>query len=136
MVEIRAYTDLSQSKILNEILPIESVDMYYECTENSEYKVNVGKNIAITYNLFSYRNGYIIPCWSFAALFNVLPNNEYINTIISRGSWKIDTVEYLPNVWWCQYEDTKTETEFNISADNPVDACVEMILKLNELNLL
>jgi hypothetical protein len=77
-----------------------------------------------------------IPCWSLAALLNVLPNNEHIDTTISRGSWKIEPVEYLPNIWWCEYEDTKNQTEFNISADNPVDACVEMIEKLHEQKLL
>jgi hypothetical protein len=42
----------------------------------------------------------------------------------------------MPNTWWCEYEDTENQTEFNMSADNPVDACYEMILKLNELKML
>ena len=77
-----------------------------------------------------------IPCWSLASLLDVLPNNEHITTSVSRGSWQIEPINYLPNIWWCEYEDSKSLTEFNISADNPVDACVAMIEKLHEQNLL
>ena len=77
-----------------------------------------------------------IPCWSLAALFNILPNNEHITTSVSRGSWQIEPINYLPNTWWCEYEDNESLTEFNVSAENPVDACISMIEKLHEIKLL
>ena len=124
---MKAYTSLEQSQKLAEILPIESADAYYTVIDQGLY-LEVKQGIEPSKD--------DIPCWSLAALFDILPNNEHIGTTISRGSWKINTVEYLPNTWWCEYEDTENQTEFNISADNPVDACFEMIIKLHEQKLL
>ena len=125
---MKSYTDLEQSKKLAEILPLESADMcYYEYTSHIDGTPKVGYKEGITEG---------IPCWSLAALFSILPNNEHITTSVSRGSWEIEPITYLPNTWWCVYEDSKSLTEFNLSADNPVDACVNMIIKLNEQNLL
>lgn len=129
---MKSYTDLEQSKKLAEILAIESADMYYYTANGDLYKTpNV---IESKDDLDVDENS--IPCWSLAALLDLLPNNEHIETNVSRGGWKIDTFEYVPNTWWCEYEDNKNQTKFNISADNPVDACVGMIEKLHELNLL
>ena len=126
---MKAYTDLEQSKVLAEILPLESADMGWYYTNNP----NAARNQMWVGTKAENAD---IPCWSLSALLDVLPNNEHIETTISRGGWKIDPVEYLPNTWWCGYEDTKNQTEFNISADNIVDACYKMVLKLHELNLL
>ena len=126
MTHLKSYTSLEQSKVLAKILPLESADMYYECTkEEPEYKVYVGRNIAIAYNLFSYRNCHTIPCWSLAALLGVLPEGIIENY-------------YAPNL---QKENGKYSIAYGNDellciADNPVDACYEMILKLHELNLL
>lgn len=125
---MKSYTNLEQSKKLAEILPMESADMRYdEYTSHIDGTPKVGYKEGITEG---------IPCWSLAALLDILPNNEHMETNISRGSWKIDPIEYLPNTWWCEYEDTKNQTEFNISADNPVDACYELILELHEQKIL
>lgn len=129
---MKSYTDLEQSKKLAKILPLKSADMYYLYDEKMEMYDDYPRLITDTDELWDDDT----PCWSLAALLDLLPNNEHIETTISRGSWKIDTVEYLPNTWWCAYEDTKNQTEFNKSADNPVDACVEMIIKLHEQKLL
>ena len=133
MAAIKSYTDRSQSKKLAEILPIESADMLFQLGED-KYADSI--RVPLTKKHWEQITPDINPCWSLAALLGVLPNNEHIDTTISRGSWKIDTIEYLPDTWWCEYEDTKNQTEFNISADNPVDACVAMIEKLHGLNLL
>ena len=69
-------------------------------------------------------------------MLSALPNNKQVTTTVTRGGWKIDTFEYVPNTWWCEYEDDESLTTFNTSADNPVDACVEMIIKLKENNLI
>ena len=129
---MKAYTDLEQSKKLAEILPIESADMHWQYIEEDNGQLQwfcFPKD-------FSINENESILAWSLAALMDLLPNNEHIETTISRGGWKIDPVEYVPNTWWCEYEDNKNQTEFNTSEDNPVDACVNMILKLKEKNLL
>ena len=129
---MKSYINIEQSKILAKILPIESADMYYQAYYDSKNNLRYIPRFSSTFIPFKVD----IPAWNLATLLDLLPNNEHIATTISRGSWKIDTVEYLPNTWWCEYEDTENQTEFNISADNPVDACVEMIIKLNELKML
>ena len=137
---MKAYTDIEQSKKLAYILPLESADMFYDGVQDS-YKEKV-YNIPINGSSITVRTGHIItkksikanlllPCWSLAALYAILPNNEKESTILSRGEWRI----YL-NKWWCDYENESHTKDFSVSADNPVDACVEMILKLHELNLL
>jgi hypothetical protein len=71
-----------------------------------------------------------IPCWSLAALLGVLPKNLNIGRPSLNSNYK--------GYYWIQYYDEfmkpnnyKTEC-FN----NPVDACVDIIKKLHELNLL
>lgn len=122
---MKSYTDLKQSKKLAEILPLESADMCYPlpCEDGDKPLLEQG-GLGST------------PCWSLAALLDLLPNNEHIETNVSRGGWKIDTFEYVPNTWWCEYEDDESLTTFNTSADNPIDACVKMIIKLKEEKLL
>ena len=125
----RAFTSLEQSKKLAEILPLESADMC--CFQNQNGDIN--------YYGFPFLQGNKaskpIPCWSLASLLDVLPNNKHISTTLSRGGWKIEPVEYIDK-WWCEYEDDDYTKDFSVSADNPVDACVEMIIRLHELKML
>ncbi len=129
---MKSYTDIEQSKKLAEILPMESSDMCY-LQENGQAKTISPSKLSEILNVSKPQ---VIPSWSLVALLEVLPNNKHIETTISRGGWKIEPIEYLSNTWWCEYEDSESLTEFNTSADNPVDACVEMIVKLNELKIL
>jgi hypothetical protein len=141
MAAIKSYTDLEQSKKLAEILPLESADMAYIkhlTSDNPNWEFNEDFPPMILGNVsINEMTVAVLPCWSVVSLFCVLPNSEHITTTLSRGGWKIDnTVECLPNTWWCEYEDEENYKEFNISADNPIDAGYEMIIKLHELNLL
>ena len=116
---MKSYTDLEQSKKLVEILPPESADMMH------------GRLMIIPFN-----DGSLTPCWSLAALLNILPDNENISTNLSKGGYRISTLEYT-NSWFVDYEDeTNGLNNCVTSADNPVDACYNMIIKLHELNLL
>lgn len=142
MATTKAYTDLEQSKKLAEILPLESADMYYECTkEKPEYNVCVGRNIAIIHNLFSYRNGYTIPCWSLATLLGILPCFSEPTAFSSKVS--IPSLVKTENGYHLSYVGDYTinlkakdiEAPMEIIADNPVDACVDMIEKLHELQM-
>jgi hypothetical protein len=129
MATIKSYADLSQSKTLSKILPLESADMYWDYDfQGQEYKY-------YPMVMDDQFDDVCIPCWSLAALLDVLPNNKHISTTLSRGGWRIEPIEYIDN-WWCEYEDDSHSEDFTVSADNPVNACVAMIIKLYELNLL
>lgn len=77
--QIMNYTTIEQSKKLIELgLDPDTADMWYEQIAEDlggpvQWKAFVGKNSAIQYNLFSYRKGYIIPCWSLGALIELMP---------------------------------------------------------------
>jgi hypothetical protein len=122
MAIIKSYTDLEQSKVLAEILPLESADMFYKA----------GNDTQPTFRLHSY--GHImsnddVPCWSLASLLSVLPNfiGDYGKCLY-----------YDIGGYYCGY---MNDGDFMLAieetkADNPIDACVEMIEKLHKLNLL
>ena len=146
MTTVKSYTDINQSKRLAEILPIESADMYYPWyIEEDGDTIESGHRIT-TPNVGNFTthkvNKMILPCWSLAALFGVLPNKivshetafegedaEGINDIYHKCIKPTEdgryTCCYLGN--GCKYE---------YIADNPFDACVAMVEKLHELNLL
>ena len=129
------WTSLEQSKKLVEAgLDPNTADMMYKyiggAYENGETKPLYDLVIST-----DNQNDTNIPCWSLGVLIGVLPNNKKETTTLSRGGWRIEPIEYLDN-WWCEYEDDSHAKDFTVSADNPVDACVEMIMRLNELKIL
>ena len=129
MITMKSYTDISQSKTLSKILPFESADMWYE---------DSGLIIPRLGSIPKEHTDTEVPCWSLTALLGILPNNKHIATTLSRGVWKIEPVEYIDK-WFCEYEDRVEEyipCKDSVSANNPVDACYEMIIKLHEMNLL
>ena len=112
MATIKSYSDLQQSKKLAEILPLESADMCY--IAHSEL-------IGIHEPFYKKIDKNDIPCWSLAALLGILPkviNNETL------------FIETSPALWHIGYRNIYTAR-----ADNPVDACVDMILRLSKNGL-
>ena len=77
------YTDVEQSKRLMEAgLDPNTADMYWATetgrnTGGKYWAPKLGLSPSIQSNLFSFRNGYELPCWSFAALFALLPVIDY-----------------------------------------------------------
>lgn len=128
---MKSYTDIEQSKKLAEILPLESADMYF----HNRYDIPDNYPLPIEWKRNNPLLSQEIPCWSLAALYDILPNNKKETTTLSRGGWKIEPIEYLDN-WWCEYEDENHTKDFTVTADNAIDACVEMIIKLHEQKLL
>lgn len=125
MATIKSYTDLKQSKKLAEILPLESADYCWGIDYESRH---------LDFNSFPYTEPYnefnnedFIPCWSLTALLNVLPNYVDYDTIrrpdLMRNIDKNYMVIYSP-------------LKYSGIYDNPVDACVDMIERLHELNLI
>ena len=134
---MKSYTDLEQSKKLAEFLPLESADMHYSKDFDGSWFVDLAEYTSVKIPKYvSNVEEHLLPCWSLAALLDVLPNNKHISTSVSRGGWQIEPINYLPNIWWCEYENDENLTEFNVSADNSVDAAFKMIIKLHEQKLL
>ena len=149
MATIKSFTDLQQSKKLAEILPLESADMRYGYIAPYEFSDRMYEG---DYDDVPYPKDFMkknpnfsedeydgeFPCWSLAALLNVLPKDEGIDCSISFGYYNGEG-EYIEK-WLCAFEkEGETTDDFiieTIGGENPVDACYNMILKLNKLNLL
>lgn len=131
---MKNYTDIDQSKKLGKILPTVSADMWY-----SHYG-HPGYNPVIAYNgeqwfLCQIRNSYYddIPCWSLAALLNILPKEYY-----PIKDHKTDLILGKPKDKWCvlYWDTTGMQHGEETLGDNPIDACVDMIVKLKEKNMI
>lgn len=127
---MKSYTDLEQSKKLAEILPIESADMVYIDTG---YCSRVLPSNDIDAN--SYPT--ICPCWSLAALLGVLP----FHIIVNNQRYAFDMIKGLDKngeTYAIKYAVFNTTFYFHLTDfyNNPVDACVEMIYKLKEKDLI
>lgn len=109
---IKSYTDYSQAQILRKILPDESADMSWVSN-------GLGKPFARTIPIKGDPEE-LCGCWSLAALLSVVP--EVSLNSFKDGDWNAMVKQNGKMI----YSDT----------NNPVDACYEIILKLNELNLL
>jgi hypothetical protein len=133
---MKSYTDLEQSKKLAEILRLKSADMRYGYIAPYNYsdrmydggydevpypKDFLKKNPNFSENEYEGE----LPCWSLAALLDVLSYPQLSKDKLGSGreGWMVSV--YPDN---CRYD--------SCWHDNTVDACVEMILKLHELNLL
>ena len=113
---MKLYTDFEQSKRLAKILPPESADMHYIVVEDEQQP----SYIAGLGNFFGkYIGKPSSLCWSLAALLSLLPRPTLHQTNDGK--------------WYCDITDNRTY--FSKHYDNPVDACVEMVSKLKELNL-
>lgn len=123
---MKSYVDLDQARKLAEILPLESADMCYIKGKAhlgflyEEYK-ECGDTVLQEYE----------PCWSLAALLSVIPKRikeDYI--------FRIDVGIEDSSIWYNELSYGVNCILPDITADNLVDACYKMIVKLHELNLL
>lgn len=120
MATIKAYSDLQQSKKLEEILPIESADMLWEQHGAEPYVTikpwtTIGKSIGC----------HCLSCWSLVALLEILDYPQLSKDKLGSGKegWMVSV---YPND--CRYD--------SCWYDNPVDACVAMIERLHKLKML
>lgn len=122
---MKVYTDLEQSIKLSEILPLESADMRYS---------PLGDNLCpwILTDTSIEKNA--IPCWSLASLLDVIPQEIFDNEYV------INITEGCDDRWILTYDhyENRNHSYYGLStgADNLVDACYEMIIKLYEQKLL
>ena len=122
---MKSYTDLSQSKELAEILPLESADMYYHPYPNDEdwYDIPNFGGADLRFNQ--------LPCWSLAALLDVLPKH-----IKDYNVLRIDIGEKDFSIWYDEIGFGVNSDLPDITMEEPIDACYEMIVKLHELKML
>ena len=123
---MKSFTDVSQSKKLAEVLPLESADMEYMFLKKDGSKVSTVPFVKDGFEepecCYSF-----IPCWSLAALLSVLPKTinfgyENDSTFVLKP---LENGNYLADFYEVAYV-----------KDNPIDACYEMIIKLHEQKLL
>lgn len=121
---MKAFTDIEQSKKLAEILPLDSADMCYRIVAYNPNDTHEYQPYCFVSTLESD-----IPCWSLAALLNILSNMAYL-------------IDEDASVGLSSYKDVKWDLSIcNSGLDaatksDPIDACYEMILKLHEQKLL
>ena len=124
---MKAFSDLEQSKKLAEFLPLESADMYW-WSSGKRYYIE-----AMDDGDFNEEEGHI-RAWSLAALINIIPQELF------DGEYIINITEGIDNKWIITYDhyENRNHSFYGLSAgaDNLVDACYEMIIKLHEQNLL
>ena len=144
---MKSFTSLNQSKKLAEILPLESADMHYHydydfdelesiptITEEDDHFILFPKDVR---------------CWSLAALINLLPSEFTEKGKYSETTYKIDIRKYAltddVDIYQIAYGNYKFYEDGNSSwkdminsgeREELIDACVETIIKLHELNLL
>lgn len=123
------YTDVEQSKRLMELgLDPQTADMYWatstsEITGGQYWIAKTGQNPAIRMNLYSFRNGYELPCWSFAALFALLP-------IIDRDEPQLKHLNTVGRHTSGDYRicyNNQTDHPFIAHAETMIDAAVDIM---------
>lgn len=129
---MKAYTDLNQSKKLAEILPLESADMCFNTRNNMP-------PLMTPYSKFNEFFGmektpdFLIPCWSLAALLEEIP--EIINFDDDESDYELK-IEKENGLYYLSYGNILEYGKLEIEPQGHfVDACVEMIIKLNEQKL-
>ena len=129
MATIRSYTTVEQSSKLAEFLPLESADMHYSKDFDSSWFVDLAEYTSVKIPKYVVNvEEHLMPCWSLTALLKYLSEIKpqvYTPTLFpSEGKWILHFVEYGHGII-CK-----------ASCDNPIDACVSIIEKLNELKML
>ena len=123
---MKAYTDIEQSKKLAEILPLKSADMCYRIVAYNSNDTHEYQPYCFSSTLESD-----IPCWSLAALLDVIPKR-----IKDYNVLRIDISDNEFAIWYDEIGYGVNNDLPNITAESVIDACVEMILKLKEKDLI
>lgn len=121
---MKSYTDLEQSKKLAEILSLESADMHWQYIEEDNGQLQwfcFPKD-------FSINQHNKVSAWSLAALLDVIPLE--VETHKQTDGHKI--YYYVESYMKRNGKEIYQSTERH---ENLIDACYEMIIRLNKLKL-
>lgn len=130
---MKSYTDLEQSKKLAEILPLESADMcyrYYSGGMITGYGDCVLAKSFITGKNVIREND--LPCWSLAALRNLLP----VAIKVNENTYLFESHNTFDKCWVYRYYNEDDASCLYCKDTNEVDACVAMVEELHELKIL
>ena len=121
---MKSYTDLEQSKRLSDILPHESADIRFCFSHTLGGRITghdpmIGREPALG----------TIPCWSLTALIELLPNKIVVNNENYFLNFTKNNVEYRGIGTWDGQKCISTK------AENLLDACYNMIVKLKKDNI-
>lgn len=133
MAKIKAYTDELQSRKLAQILPLDSADMEYILEHWIDEKTGRHKEEYCEIPVVKVDDDdwplqpITHPCWSLAALLGILG---------------VVSIEGEENKWTAEvfyYEDEDGKAIHDVihevaTADNPLDACVDLIIKYEQGN--
>jgi len=133
MEMIKSYTDIEQSRKLAEILSADSADMRIGNYVGKFGKVD-GTNVHYYPKGESFGAPEIISAWSLAALLEQIAKHGILDLYFLHSTFD-NKGNHLTNVWNLMFDDIGN-VSLNIYADNPVDACYALILKLHELKML
>ena len=154
MAAIKNYTDIEQSRKLAEILPLESADGFWGYhdrwfSEGDEWEGYEDYPRAEPYLEYTRKENEWkedksdVPCWSLAALFGSLklfttPTAFSVKVCVPLLTKTHNgySLTYTGEYALMNKNNLDTDAPIEIVADNPIDACYEMIIKLKELNLL
>ena len=135
---IKAYTDLEQSKRLAEFLPLDSADMEYLLEhwideKTGRYRQEYYEIPVIKVEDDGPLQPITHPCWSLAALYDILPDEIEDNGDIYRiqlfhlKAKNIVSYPRLTTIWPIFLQE---------EGDSSVDACYKMIMKLHKQKLI
>lgn len=124
-------TSIEQSKKLIELgIDVNTADMFWDTAEPDKRRKPLVGPISDYYDM----GNWAVPAWSLTALLKFIPKHpKHIKNV---NVLRIDNDEKDFSIWYDEIG-CGVNTELpDITMEDPVDACVEMILKLHELNLL
>lgn len=126
---MKPYIDIEQSKKLAKILPIESADMCW-VTDEIEPLWGVVKSEPDD-------NFEVIPSWSLAALLQIMPHCIDVRHELVFVRYDLVLGKLSDNKgWYVMYDDVNHFVNIYIAKSELIDACVEMIIKLKEKDLI
>lgn len=133
MATIKSYTDIEQSKKLAEILPLESADMYWKNGVSDKY-IQCFTPFIIDEDGTNVDFEYDVPCWSLAALFQVMPLKIYDEFDDRDYELEIDAIDKMPR--YVRLGDTyHSQFPYDFEKDTLLDNIVESIIWLNHNDL-
>ena len=133
---MKSYTDLEQSKKLAEILPHDTADGTWKRIAIAGINLDVPEEQQYFHDgdtSFAFYIGVGLPSWSLAALLNYLREIDFFPSI------EADEHGVTMTVYYYDEEEGKLLNpvhDITTEADNFVDACYEMIIKLHESKIL
>ncbi len=132
---MKSYTDIEQSKKLVEILQSESADMEYLLEQWIDEKTGSHKEEFYEIPVVKVDDDcplqpITLNCWSLTALLNILPHCIDDRYYLVFGKLSDN------KGWYVMYDDFDHFTRFYVKHSDLIDACIEMILKLKEKDLL